>query len=379
LHVSGDVTRQVYLTGTDNTKRMALGFDLSNNTGVVETLMGGVGRPLLLNPSGGPLGVGTTTNNVYDGAAGPRSLVVSGSDGSAAIASSLASLTVVNTNTTAGNSAQLNFATLNASGSQIQHSPAVISAVFNTRSGDGQNKYPSGDLVFSTAPGYLLGNGGPSERMRITATGNVGIGTASPYRTFDVRSAMQVANTDFSASTFTGSALWLDLGGSSGNTFSRIQAFTSGSGAAGNLAFNPLGGNVGIGTTNPQYKLAVNGNIGAQEIIVTNTGWSDYVFRPGYRLQSLSEVSQFIQANGHLPDIPTEAEVKEKGVSLGDMQAKLLAKVEELTLHMIQQGKENQELRDRIEQQAEDNQGLRERLARLEKSAMAVSTSPVAR
>ena len=90
-------------------------------------------------------------------------------------------------------------------------------------------------------------------------------------------------------------------------------------------------------TTNPQYKLAVNGNIGAQDIIVTNTGWSDYVFRPGYRLRPLSEVSQYIQTNGHLPDIPTEAEVKEKGVSLGDMQAKLLAKVEELTLHMIHQ------------------------------------------
>ena len=72
------------------------------------------------------------------------------------------------------------------------------------------------------------------------------------------------------------------------------------------------------------------------------------MFRPGYRLRPLSEVSEYIKANGHLPDIPTEAEVKEKGVSLGDMQGKLLAKVEELTLHMIQQDQENREARENL-------------------------------
>ena len=100
---------------------------------------------------------------------------------------------------------------------------------------------------------------------------------------------------------------------------------------------------------------------------MTSAAWSDYVFRPGYRLRPLREVGQYIQENGHLPGIPTEAEVKEKGVSVGDMQAKLLAKVEELTLHMIRADEQN----SRLEQQ---NQELLERLARLEKSATANST-----
>jgi hypothetical protein len=118
-------------------------------------------------------------------------------------------------------------------------------------------------------------------------------------------------------------------------------------------------GNVGIGTTAPQYKLSVNGTIGAQEVIVTNTGWSDYVFKPDYRLRPLSEVAGFIRENHHLPDTPTEAEVQEKGIGLGEMQTKLLAKVEELTLHMIQADARN----NRLEQQ---NQELQQRIAKLE-------------
>jgi hypothetical protein len=141
---------------------------------------------------------------------------------------------------------------------------------------------------------------------------------------------------------------------------------------------NYFEGSVGIGTTNPQYKLAVNGDIGAKDIIVTNTGWADYVFRPDYRLRPLSEVSAFIQKHRHLPDIPTEAEVKEKGVSVGEMQAKLLAKVEELTLHMIQQDKANREMREQMDQQQAENQKLRERLVRLEKAA-AVDPTAAAR
>jgi len=84
-------------------------------------------------------------------------------------------------------------------------------------------------------------------------------------------------------------------------------------------------GNVGIGTTNSTYKLAVNGTVRAKEIIV-DTGWSDFVFEETYKLPPLHEVEQFIQENRHLPGIPTETEVKEKGVSVGNISSKLLQK-----------------------------------------------------
>jgi hypothetical protein len=108
-------------------------------------------------------------------------------------------------------------------------------------------------------------------------------------------------------------------------------------------------GDVGIGTTNPQYSLSVNGTIQAKEVLV-NAGWSDYVFAPEYKLRSLTEVAAFIKANHRLPDIPSEAEVKENGVSLGDMQSKLLAKIEELTLQMIQLNKKNMALEKKVAQ-----------------------------
>lgn len=104
-------------------------------------------------------------------------------------------------------------------------------------------------------------------------------------------------------------------------------------------------GNVGIGTTTPKEKLSVNGKIRAQEIKVENTNWPDYVFAHGYQLPSLMETENHIKEKGRLPGIPSATEVKNNGIDLGEMNAKLLQKIEELTLYLIEIKKENEELK----------------------------------
>ncbi|MEK6152001.1 tail fiber protein [Flavobacteriaceae bacterium 3-367] len=103
-------------------------------------------------------------------------------------------------------------------------------------------------------------------------------------------------------------------------------------------------GFVGIGTTAPDAKLTVKGNIHAEEVKVDlSVPGPDYVFKEDYNLRTLEELQQYIKENGHLPNIPSAAEMEETGVELGTMNMKLLEKIEELMLYTIAQQKELQE------------------------------------
>tara|TARA_Y100001960_G_C14681773_1_gene831574 strand:- start:479 stop:1129 length:651 start_codon:yes stop_codon:yes gene_type:complete len=128
------------------------------------------------------------------------------------------------------------------------------------------------------------------------------------------------------------------------------------------LAINRASGNVGIGTHNPgTWKLAVNGKIRAKEIKV-ETDWSDFVFEDHYRLPTLKEVEEFIQKNGHLKDIPSAKDVEENGVLLGEMDSKLLQKIEEMTLYIIDQNKEIENFKKLFKEQVEINKKLSKRI-----------------
>jgi len=201
---------------------------------------------------------------------------------------------------------------------------------------------------------------------------SVGVGTTSPGAVLEVDSASTtVAKLEGTTSgnqwvTIGNSASHMNLGiGSSGATagggyiWSANSVFFIGDDGSPTLFVTGMNkGSVGIGTTSPQHTLSVVGTIDASEVIVSSTG-QDYVFDPGYKLAPLSEVSKYIEENHHLPDIPSAAEVQKNGVGLSEMQGKMLAKIEELTLHMIQAEERNNRLEER-------NRELQDRVARLE-------------
>lgn len=118
---------------------------------------------------------------------------------------------------------------------------------------------------------------------------------------------------------------------------------------------------LGVGTTDTKgYTLAVAGSMVAESVkVALQSAWPDYVFTKDHELLPLNSVESFIQENNHLPDIPSAVEVKENGIDLGEMNAKLLKKVEELTLYLIQQSKD-------IELLQSENKALEKKINQLD-------------
>jgi hypothetical protein len=214
-------------------------------------------------------------------------------------------------------------------------------------------------VVAASNVGYVFATNNGSTKVNalaMTGAGNIGIGTEFPNGPLEVADSYDLNGIRVSG-TVNNLGLKLVDSGSGGNTWGIYSTAGASAWGQGLLAFSKNDGlpsmvingtgNVGIGTSSPQHMLHVAGAIGAEEIIVSATG-ADYVFDPAYRLAPLTEVAAYVKENHHLPEIPSAKEVAENGVNLGEMQSKLLAKIEELTLHMIQADRENRELREQV-------------------------------
>lgn len=200
--------------------------------------------------------------------------------------------------------------------------------------------------IYNVRNSNLLFNINDTTRMTILqSSGNVGIGILNPTTRLHINDGALKIGLSTSASERLknilqfGDGTYVQMGEWEKDDYLSFKA----------SGYNFTKGNVGIGTLTPAYKLDVVGTIRAQELIVETTG-ADFVFAEDYQLRPLSEVKAFIIENKHLPEIKSAQEMQEDGVSVSELQTKLLQKIEELTLYLIQQEQTIQDLRQEVEQ-----------------------------
>lgn len=253
---------------------------------------------------------------------------------------------------------------------------------------------------------YTNNGSGIVERLRITDSGKIGIGTEEPYGKVDVNvdygtgytgvfsgsKSYRPDGTEFHIRSEKGSAA--SSGDFSGIRFT-VNGSDSGIASAGiyavreesegngstSLSFTTREGTsamrehfritsngfVGIGTVNPLAKLSVDGTVRATEVkVLADISIPDYVFEPEYDLMSLEEVELYIKEHKHLPNIPSAKEIEKNGLDLGMMNAKLLEKVEELVLYTIDQQELINQQQETLDRQATIVEQLNNRLSELE-------------
>lgn len=247
--------------------------------------------------------------------------------------------------------------------------------------------YGSGLSLLTGNKMFFTTNGDITNPEMVLMNGNLGIGTKTPAALLDVSAQPELDGSNpvtLRISSNRSSSNWQIGADITGLDFYSNDGSGTGKGVRGSIKMyteNTIGSkygfrflvddgaslnealridsesNVGIGTSDPQSKLSVNGEVRATRIKVTAdiNEVPDYVFTEGYNLKSLREIEDYIKNNKHLPNVPSAHEIVENGLDLGTMNLRLLEKIEELVLHQIQ-------LLNRIESLEDSNEELRKEI-----------------
>ncbi|MCU0445646.1 MAG: hypothetical protein MUE85_12095 [Microscillaceae bacterium] len=217
------------------------------------------------------------------------------------------------------------------------------------------NNDPLGKLMIGT-------DGSPTMLIDGMSNGRLGINTLTPQEKLDVNGQVRWGTARGLLKTEHGASLELGGSGTPYLDFSNDATtdFDVRLALDGDDMLNIKGGKVRIGdyTTAPTaagfagYQLFVKEGIRTEKVKVDlPTGiWADYVFKPDYKLRPLSEVEAFIKTNQHLPDVPSEKELQEKGLDLGEMHKIQMQKIEELTLYLLELKKQNEDLQKQLKE-----------------------------
>lgn len=183
--------------------------------------------------------------------------------------------------------------------------------------------------------------------------GNVGIGTITPQAAVDISGNLILRNysnvkdggssihfTSYGDTTIPGPKIRsaLVFAGTPATTVTKLVLSSYAGGYKNELTL--YNGMVGIGTSNPQEALSVNGNIRSKQVKVETANWPDYVFDEPTKIGSLKSVKKYIAKHGRLSEVPSEIDIARNGQNLGEVNKILLKKIEELTVYLIQKDEE---------------------------------------